>query len=441
MDRVQSSKALIIGLLIIFSGSAAFAAPTSQETLKPIPVFAYYYIWFNPDSWDRAKSDYPTLGRYSSDDRDVMQQHILWAKDAGIDGFIVSWKSTETLNSRLAQLVELAEIEDFKLMIIYQGLTFERESRSYNTVASDFDYFIEQYSSREVFNVLGKPLIIWNGIMDYKKSDVESITSSRREDLLILATAKNVEEYQSVAKFVDGNAYYWSSVNPDTYPGYLNKLANMGYVVHVNSGIWISPAAPGYDGRLVGGSRVIERQDGMMLRHQMETTIKSSPDVIGLISWNEFSENTHIEPSENYGMKYLEVLTSIINVEFPELSHTPQSAPSPTVELETPVSPEMETPTPAATVGVLAQETSVATEVGLIETEVSVAIENGDLDEFEELEIPEMLEFDSSSDPIEPLSLDGLARVLTSKFSALLFLASLVVVSSVILILRKITGR
>src|SRR5437868_9901085 len=24
-----------------------------------IPVLAYYYIWFDPQSWDRAKKDYP----------------------------------------------------------------------------------------------------------------------------------------------------------------------------------------------------------------------------------------------------------------------------------------------------------------------------------------------------------------------------------------------
>ena len=68
---------------------------------RPDPLFAYYYIWFNPTSWNRAKIDYPLLGRYSSDERDVMRQHIEWAKQAGIDGFIVSWKSTPALNRRL----------------------------------------------------------------------------------------------------------------------------------------------------------------------------------------------------------------------------------------------------------------------------------------------------------------------------------------------------
>ena len=43
---------------------------------SPTPVFAYYYIWFNPSSWKRAKTDYPLLGPYSSDERTVMRQHV-----------------------------------------------------------------------------------------------------------------------------------------------------------------------------------------------------------------------------------------------------------------------------------------------------------------------------------------------------------------------------
>jgi len=55
------------------------------------------------------------LGWYSSDDRAVMLQQVQWAKSAGIDGFIVSWKSTDVLNRRLEQLIEVAEQENFKL--------------------------------------------------------------------------------------------------------------------------------------------------------------------------------------------------------------------------------------------------------------------------------------------------------------------------------------
>src|SRR5512140_954978 len=100
--------------------------PTHMGATNPIPVFAYYYIWYDTTSWNRAKVDYPQLGKYSSDDRAVMRQHIRWAKAAGITGFIVSWKSTDALNRRLNQLEQVAEEENFKLAVIYEGLDFNR---------------------------------------------------------------------------------------------------------------------------------------------------------------------------------------------------------------------------------------------------------------------------------------------------------------------------
>jgi hypothetical protein len=47
------------------------------------------------------------------------------------------------------------------------------------------------------------------------------------------------------------------------------------------------------------------------LRQQLQAARDSSPDLIGLISWNEFSENSHIEPSVKHGMRYLEVVKDI----------------------------------------------------------------------------------------------------------------------------------
>src|SRR3954464_11288013 len=102
------------------------AAPAAGTTTEPTPVLAYYYIWYNVTSWNRAKSDYPLAGRYSSDEPSVMRRQIEEAKSAGIDGFIVSWKSTPVLNQRLAQLVDIARAENFKLALIYEGLDFNR---------------------------------------------------------------------------------------------------------------------------------------------------------------------------------------------------------------------------------------------------------------------------------------------------------------------------
>jgi hypothetical protein len=274
-------------------------------------VLAYYYIWFDVRSWNRAKTDYPQLGRYSSDNSSVMRQHIRWAKAAGIDGFIVSWKGTYKLNRRLQQLVRIAEQEHFKLAIIYESLDFERNPLPVEQVDADLKYFIERYSDKEVFRVFEKPMVIWSGTWKFSVQEIQSVIEDKREDIFVLASEKNVKDYQRLAELVDGDAYYWSSVNPDTHSGYLKKLIDMGQAVHQHGGIWVAPAAPGYDSRLLGGTTVVDRKDGETLRRQLEAALQSEPDAVGLISWNEFSENSHIEPSQNYNHQSIRVLGEV----------------------------------------------------------------------------------------------------------------------------------
>ncbi|HEX2994708.1 MAG TPA: endo-1,3-alpha-glucanase family glycosylhydrolase [Anaerolineales bacterium] len=336
---VRSSGVLILRLWLIatalflpaYSSKPSQARAATMAASDPIPVLAYYYIWFDVKSWDRAKTDYPLLGRYSSSDIEVMRQHVKWAKAAGIKGFIVSWKSTERLNQRLEQLIQVANEEDFKLAIIYQGLDFDRNPLPSKQVDADLSYFIDHYADNQAFSIFEKPLVIWSGTWEFSREEVDSVVLGKRDHLLILASERNLKGYSRLADLVDGNAYYWSSVNPDTFPGYPEKLQSMSKAVHANGGLWIAPAAPGFDARLIGGTTVVDRKDGTMLQIQYNVAMQSSPDAIGLISWNEFSENSHIEPSENYGDRYLKVLADIRHVPAPVIPDFDSSEPGDTV--------------------------------------------------------------------------------------------------------------
>jgi len=318
---MRRSLPLLLAILVSLLGGLFVQPPVRATSLTTgIPVFAYYYIWFDPTSWNRAKSDYPLLGRYSSDDRAVMQQHIRWAKQVGITGFIVSWKSTPTLNRRLDQLAELAASADFHLVIMYQGLDFERRPLPVERVAADLVAFCERWGGRNVFNDLyGKPLIIWSGTWEFSEREVQLVRQRLGNCALLLASERNVAGYERLAHLVDGNAYYWSSVDPETYPRYEEKLREFSQAVHAHGGLWIAPAAPGFDARLIGGTRVVERRNGETLRRQLAAAFASSPDAIGLISWNEFSENTHIEPSVNHGDEALRTLASALGTTPPVL--------------------------------------------------------------------------------------------------------------------------
>lgn len=320
------------GLLIVLiaAGSRLEAAGrTAQDASDPVPIMAYYYIWFDERSWQRAKSDFPVLGRYRSDDQEVLSQHVRWAKEAGIDGFIVSWKSTFQLDRNLEILMDVAAAEEFDLWIIYQGLDFDRQPLPIERIDADLEYFIERYADHPVFGMYDKPVIIWSGTWEFTPQEVDWI-AGYRDRLYILASERTLEGYERLAGSVDGNAYYWSSVDPYKDVAFDRKLADMGQAVHEDGGLWIAPAAPGFDARLIGGKRLVERHEGETLRRQMNAAFRSSPDAVGLISWNEFSENTHIEPSESYGARSLEVMADMRAGAAPQVLDFDSSAPGTT---------------------------------------------------------------------------------------------------------------
>jgi hypothetical protein len=304
---------LLVGVAfvpLLLAGPVKPAQVTTNES-DPIPLLAYYYIWFDPGSWSRAKSDLPLLGEYSSNDENVIRQHVKWARQAGIDGFIVSWKATDRLNERLDKLIRVSEQENFKLAIIYQGLDFERRPLPIDQISADLAFFIREFSENTVFDLFPQPLVIWSGTWEFSGDEISAVTGVYRDRLSILASERQVESYEAIADHVDGNAYYWSSVDPETFPNYQEKLNSMSQAVHARNGYWIAPAAPGFDARLIEGTRVIQRKNGETLIMEINAAYESAPDIVGIISWNEFSENTHIEPSKNYGTRSLEVIAEI----------------------------------------------------------------------------------------------------------------------------------
>jgi hypothetical protein len=146
--------------------------------------------------------------------------------------------------------------------------------------------------------------------------------------MLVLNTEKGMDGYQRIADVTDGDAYYWSSVNPDTNANHTTKLVDFGKAVHARGQYWIAPFAPGFDARLVGGERVVDRKGTQTLRVEYAAAVRSAPDALGLISWNEFSENTYVEPSQQYGDQALRALR--------ELTSTPVPLPASAVDSSDP---------------------------------------------------------------------------------------------------------
>ena len=72
--------------------------------------------------------------------------------------------------------------------------------------------------------IFDRPVVVWSGTWRYTNAQIRSVTQALRGRLLVLASAKNVDDYERVAPLVDGDAYYWSSVNPRRYTAFGRKL-------------------------------------------------------------------------------------------------------------------------------------------------------------------------------------------------------------------------
>lgn len=327
--------ALSAAIIVLGAPRATASAAEARSTVslssaysKQIPLLAYFYIWYTPTSWNRLKIDYPLVGRYSSDDVAVMHEQVKLAKQIGITGFLVSWKDTPILNRRLATLSSVAAAENFKLGIVIEGRDFAGDPISMTEIRRSFSYIVSHYGSDPVYNIFGKPLVVWSGTWVYTTKQLTSISTGFGAKLMILASDKEPASYQLIAHLFSGDAYYWSSPDPLHTPGYAAKLGLFSAAVHQAGGLWLAPAAPGFDARLLGGIKDVPRRSGRTLRLEMNAAMASSPDAVGLISWNEYSENSQIEPSQTYGPRAIQVIASIEHAKAPAVRDFNSSSPS-----------------------------------------------------------------------------------------------------------------
>jgi hypothetical protein len=295
-------------------------------------VLAYYYMWFNASSWTHTKTDLPALGAYNSTDPAIIRQQVTWARESGVDALIASWKSTPSLNLALTELIAECDRQNVKLVLIYEGLDVNRNPIPTAIVASDLVSFQEQFASDPAFEFFSKPAVIWSGSWRFSDADISYVRGliGAPDKLLLLGSERSAAEYQARASLFDGDAYYWSSADPLSTPGYQKRLTQLANTVHATHGLWLAPAAVGFDARLNGGTSVVDRRDGATLTAAWSDALATQPDGVALISWNEYTENSYIEPSQNYGDRYLHVLSLLTGAAGPQPAASPTEAPTAT---------------------------------------------------------------------------------------------------------------
>jgi glycoprotein endo-alpha-1,2-mannosidase len=174
---------------------------------------AYYYPWYasNGRHWSegyiRGKLIHPQtplLGEYDSRDEAIINQHISWAKDAGIDFFCMSYWGEDTFDNQVIKnhFLKASELEDFKFAILYETLSpsllrpylglavegelkFEPDNAMEQAFVESFEYLAETYFNHPSYlRIDGKPVIVLyithQFIGDYKGA-IEKVRSTIRQ--------------------------------------------------------------------------------------------------------------------------------------------------------------------------------------------------------------------------------------------------------------------
>ena len=256
----------------------------------------------------------------------VLEYQLLLMKLSGIDGVIVDWYGSTSyndyavINQATAKLFEHIQKADMLFAICYEDATIrtlvDQKKLDSDTVyaqgQADLQYLQATWFTQPAYLKSSDRSVLFNFGPQYFINSIDwetlfSVLDARP----VLVTLDKHWVGASMATFpwppmsasVNG---VLSQANLENYlDAYYQKAANYKYRV--------GGAFPGfYDIYMAAGVRLsygfLDAQDGKIFDLTLQKAIEQQPDVIQLITWNDYGEGTMIEPTVEYEYRYLEML-------------------------------------------------------------------------------------------------------------------------------------
>lgn len=311
----------------------ADAAPVVEHL-----VWAIYYPWYMESFYPRAWSseiwtDRPLIP-HESDDPDGIRQHIVWAKSAGIDGFLVEWcgigrpGDNDVLDHNLGTILDVADELDFKIAAYFDRLCIHETD--IELLKQQLKYLLTVRAQHPAYYWMnGRPLVVmydtdsvplghWVNIFDTLAEEGLSATYvGESYDANQLSVFSGLHRY---VNFDEGNL---SSL----YTNLERRVDRARLDVPEQVFFWAATVTPGFDNTPIylgrdqlnpGMSKsdilIKDRNRDQTYRNAWELAIQSGADWIIITSWNEWQENTHIEPSQYYSDSFLLLTKTFIEM-------------------------------------------------------------------------------------------------------------------------------
>ena len=335
------------------------ATPLPSSSAPKTVVYLYYYLWWTPEHWlqklgaqypsgsahlplpgrTNAQAcnpttnfagasivDIPQQGLYNQSQASSYEIQIEEAEQAGVTGFLASWQGTGTehqntkssgYDQRLALLVQAVDTYNAShpAAPFYLGLAFSAfgdYTRPASEIIADLDYFDRTYAHNPAFRnpFSSRPIVVFMDSRKFALTTVAAVWNAENSGEYLVGD-ETPDSWSRDQAYLNASTYYWSSEDPWTNHSAQADVTSLGEQVHSAGKKWFAPFIPGYDKQLAGGS-CVPRDGVATLDKVWSINSASTPQAWFGISWNEFVENTYLQPSVAYGSTYLNELRRLI---------------------------------------------------------------------------------------------------------------------------------
>ena len=361
------------------STPSRMAVSRTVSTDAEFTTGVYYYPWYKdePARWRDYIRNYtiprqpPMLGHYDSEDFEVVQQHLDWMEIYGIDFLVSSWGGEEFMEDTVLKDYILPRITNspLKFSVYYESAKLADENwniiidaEKEAELLDDITYLADTYFDHPNYlNVGNRPVlfIYLSGIYagDYVDAfaRIRSAMMAKGHDLFLVGDEGSWGEFSAEhAQFIDAISPYivlpkrshGDFANHGDFFADLTMLALQMEEITQSQGKFAIPNVnPGFNSNAIGKGMVFPRQIAPWaeITSFLESYIKvlrpfvdPQQRMIMITSWNEWYEDTQIEPTvitpptsidnsesgsyytqgiiyEGYGYQYLEVVDELLS--------------------------------------------------------------------------------------------------------------------------------
>lgn len=281
---------------------------------------------FNPAAGELASHYTPLTGPYDSQDEVILEYQVLLMKLSGIDGVIVDWYGPDdfadyaAINASTLKLFDAIKRAGLRFAIMYEDRTLiAMTDAGYLTDADAvahgthvMEYLEETWFTDPAYVTFnGQPLLFSFGPLYFRDSNQWNSMLAEIEPTPLLVTLDNYLSFGAASSFPWPPMHLSAGIElpQQSLDDYLERF----YRNARRRDFIVGTAFPGFfDIYEQAGVRssygFIDAKDGATFRYTLDLALQADASIIQLATWNDYGEGTTIEPTEEYGYQYLEML-------------------------------------------------------------------------------------------------------------------------------------